>query len=70
MKNIISKIRKYLGSLVVDPDEAEIRKIIQRNTGFVLSLDERQRDYLTSLTTSWRKEIVRLEKRVYELEQK
>jgi len=61
-----TKIKEWL-----DPN-TEIKKKIEeskkRNADFVSSLDMRQRDYYFSLTDSWRKELVRLEKRVYDLE--
>lgn len=65
---MLDKIKRWLNP------NAELEELavnlIKKNAEFMLSLDERQREYYLSLHDSWRKEMVKLEKRVFDLERK
>lgn len=69
----MEKINNSIINFAPPPDgelKVEIKDLSQKNLEFVLSLDERQRDYYLNLTKSWRKHMVELESRVHDLEQK
>jgi hypothetical protein len=64
-------IKRFIAWCKSDSEiEIAIKSAIQRNAEFIFSLDERQRDYYLGLHDSWRKEMVRLEKRIYDLEER
>jgi hypothetical protein len=62
---MFNKIKRWLSGEDNKPEP----QIHEGNIAFVKSLDRRQLAYYLNLHESWRKELTRLEKRVYDLEQ-
>jgi hypothetical protein len=65
--------KKFRNSITGEDDIKEaVAKVIKDHAEFILSLDDRQREYYSNLSgkgrITW--DIVRLEKRIHDLEQK
>ena len=68
---IFKKIGKWFADITGETELRDhVAKSLQENMKFRLELTDRESEYYTNLHDSWRKELTRLEKRVYELEQK
>lgn len=63
-------MQKFLAWWREDDLDKHVRTVIVENAKFIYSLDKRQYDYYLGLHDSWRKEMTRLEKRIYDLENK
>lgn len=68
---ILKKIGKWFADITGETEiRTQVNAALDERMKFVLGLTDRERNYYMNLHDSWRKELTRLEKRVYELEQK